>query len=232
MPNVTINASKNAVASATASTFGDARQAEESTSNTINTSSSNIKSVEYFQSSGRGGTTVRFTRSYLAFNFTGYTTNAITNATFKWTSTTTSTAAESCRLVLTHAFGSNTNFNNYVSDSWWESLTMSTSYSSTFSWPDAASNNSVNLNSAAVTFAQSNSYLQFAIVNIIDQSGINPGVNATDNSYGNWSSNNFNINFDYGDSNYPNAVISVAAANIGKVNSIATGDISKVNSVS
>ena len=228
----TINASKNAVAAAQASSFSDAREAVESDSQTLNTTSTNILSVRYMQSSGRGGTTVLFTRSYLAFDFTGYTAGTITALKFHWTSTTSAAAAETVRLVKTDAFGSSTNFSDYASTDWYSSLDFSTLYSNSFSWPDASSNNSVTLTSGAITAAQSDGYLQFAILQTNDQSGLNPGFDVTNTSYGNWSSNRFNLQFTYVDAGYPNKVNSIASANIAKIDSIATANISKVNSVS
>lgn len=228
-----INWSKNAVAGAAASAYGDARQAEESTSNSINTTSSNIISVRFFQSTGRGGGQTGFSRSYMAFDFTGYTTGTITNLALHWKGTTSSNGSHSTRVVRTDAFGSSTNFSNYVSTDWWESLYMSTTYSNSFTWLDSTAAQSVSLNSGAVTFAQANSYLQIALVNnTYDYSGINPGSNVSQISYGNWSSNNMFLRFTYADAGYPNTVNSITSANISKINSIATANISKVNSVS
>lgn len=227
----TINASKNAVAAASASSFSDAREAVESDSEVLNTTSSNLLSVRYMQSSGRGGTTVLFTRSYLAFDFTGYTTGTITNLKFYWTSTTSAAAAETVRLVKTTAFGSSNNFSDYSSTDWYSSLDFSTLYSNSFSWPDASSNNNVSLVSGAITAAQSDGYLQFAILQTNDQSGLNPGLDVTNTSYGNWSSNRFNLQFDYADAAYNRKVNSVVAASGNKINSIVYADVSRVNSI-
>ena len=226
-----INASKNAIAAKIASSFTAAREASDSDSATLNTTSSNIMSVRYLQSSGRGSTSVAFTRSYLAFDFTGYTSGTITNLKFHYTSTTGAVAGETCRLVKTNAFGTSTSFVNYASDDWFDSLDLSTLYSNSFSWPDASQNNSVSLVSQAITDAQSDGYLQFAILQTNDQSGLNPGFDATNTSFGNWSSNRFNLQFDFTAAGFGEKINSIQPANMAKVNSIAKANIAKINSV-
>jgi len=233
MPTVDLNWSKNAAVGVSGVTdFDDAREAAESTQGSTNTSSANILSVRFLRSSGRGGAQYGFTRSYLAFDFTGYTTGTITNLAFHWTGTTTSSTAQSVGLVKTTAFGSSTNFDNYASTAWWDSLDMSTTYTSGMSWPDSTSAQSVSLNSGAVTFAQSNSYLQFAICNsAYDIPGLNPGSDVSLTSYGNWSSNRMFLRFTYADAAYNRKINSVVAASGNKIDSVVYTDVSKVNSI-
>ena len=234
MPTVDLNWSKNAAVGISGqSDFDDAREAVESTFGSTNTTSANILSVRFIRASGRGGAQYGFSRSYLAFNFTGYTTGTITNLAFHWTGTTTSSGAQTVRLVKTTAFGSSTNFSNYVSTDWWDSLDMSTTYTTSgFTWADSTAAQSTSLNSAAVTFAQSNSYLQFAVVNsLYDQSGINPGFDTTSTSYGNWASNRMFLRFTYADAAYNRKVNSIVAASDNKIDSIGYTNVSKINSI-
>jgi hypothetical protein len=234
MPTVDLNWSKNAAVGVSGvSDFDDAREAAESTQGSTNTTSANILSVRFILSTGRGGAQYGFTRSYLAFDFTGYTTGTITNLAFHWTGTTTSSGGQTVRAVKTTAFGSSTNFSNYVSTDWWDSLDMSTVYTTSgFTWADSTSAQSTSLNSAAITFAQSNSYLQFALVNNpYDYSGINPGTSTTQTSYGNWSSNKMFLRFTYADAAYNRKVNSIVAASSNKIDSVVYTDVSKINSI-
>jgi len=232
-----INWSKNAVVGVTPSTagFGEQRQAEESNTGSTNTTSSQILSVRYLRNTGRGTPQYSFYRSFMAFNFTGYTTGTMTNLAFHWKGTTLSNGAHNVFLVKTDAFGSSTNFSNYSSTDWWESITMGTRYDNGgiagFSWPDSTSAQSVSLTSGAITAAQSDGYLQMVLVSTVDYFGLDSGSDQTKNSYGNWSSNNMFLRFTYVDAGYPNTVNSITSANINKIDSIATANISKVNSV-
>ena len=228
---------KNAVVGVTASTagFSSQRQAEESDAGSTNTTSSQILSARYLRQSGRGSPVYSFYRSFMAFDFTGYTTGTMTNLAWHWKGTTASNGANNVFLVKTSAFGSNTNFNNYASTSWWSSIAMGTRYDNGglggFSWPDSTSAQSVSLLSSAITAGQSDGYLQMVLVTAVDYFGLDSGADQTRNSYGNWSSNNMFLRFTYADAGYPNTVNSITSANISKINSIATANISKVNSV-
>ena len=65
--------SKNAIASSgNQSSYGDAREADESGSETLNTDGSSVKMMGAFRSSIRGGATFRLERSYWAFNMSSY----------------------------------------------------------------------------------------------------------------------------------------------------------------
>lgn len=233
-----INWSKNAVVGVTPSTagFGEQRQAEESNTGSTNTTSSGILSVRYLRSSARGGAQYSFYRSFMAFDFTGYTTGTMTNLAFNWKGTTLSNGAHNVFLVKTDAFGSSTNFSNYSSTDWWSSITMGTRYDNGglagFSWPDSTAAQSQALTSGAITAAQSDGYLQMVLVSTVDYFGLDSGSDQTKNSYGNWSSNNMFLRFTYVDAGYSNTVNSITSANINKIDSIATANISKVNSVS
>lgn len=233
-----INWSKNAVVGVLPSTagFSSQRQATESNTGSTNTTSSNALSARYLRSTGRGSPQYAFYRSFMAFDFTGYTTGTMTNLAWHWKGTTSSNGAHNCFLVKTSAFGSNTNFNNYASTSWWSSINMSTRYDGGglggFSWPDSTAAQSQALLSSAITAGQSDGYLQMVLVGSVDYFGLDSGSDQTKNSYGNWSSNNMFLRFTYVDAGYPNTVNSITSGNISKINSILTADIQKVNSVS
>jgi len=231
-----INWSKNAsgvlVGPSGFESFSTARQAEESISQSINTTSSNIVASGVIRSGGRGGTLYGIRRSYFAFNFTGYTTGTITNLAFHFKPTTTSSGTLSNRLAQFEGFGNSTNFNNYSSTSWWADISNPlVPYSAAFNINDSNTASSVSLTSTAITDAQNDSYLQVVLMNIGDYNNLAPVVDGTNLSYLNLSSNNTFVRFTYVDAGYPNTVNSITSGNISKINSILTANIQKVNSV-
>lgn len=235
MPNVYW--SKNAFASSGNQTSsGDAREAEESASQTLDQTSSNAIAIESYRNSLRGGATYRYQRCYWAFDMSSYSTGTITNLKFNYKPTTsTQGSLGNSYLIKTDAFGSNTNFNAYAAASWYESLNYGVAYSSGFTYVDSSSAQQITLNSTATSQISNNSMIQICMVTNADYTGLGLIADANNAGYMNVGSNtggNTYLSFDYADAGYPNAVISVAAANISKINSIATANIDKVNSVS
>jgi hypothetical protein len=232
-----INWSKNAsgvlVGPTGYSSFSTARQAEESDSQSINTTSTNIVASGLIRSGGRGSTLYGIRRSYFAFNFTGYTTGTITNLAFHFTPTTTSSGTLSNRLAQFEGFGTSTNFNNYAATSWWADISSPlVPYSNAFNINDSTTASSVSLNSTAITDAQNDSYLQVVLMGIGDYNNLAPVVDGTNLSYLNQSSNNTFLRFTYAAPGYQENVNAITSANLNSVNAIATANINKVIGVS
>jgi len=232
-----INWSKNAsgvlVGPSGYSSFSEARQAEESDSQSINTTSSSIVASGVIRSGGRGGTLYGIRRSYFAFNFTGYTSGTITNLAFHFKPTTTSSGTLSNRLAQFEGFGNSTNFNNYAASSWWADITSPlVPYSAAFNINDNTTASSVSLTAQAITDAQSDSYLQLVLMNVGDYNNLSPLVDGTNLSYLNQSSNNTFLRFTYAAPGYQENVNAITSANLNSVNAISTANINKVNGVS
>ena len=232
-----INWSKNATAVIVGPTgftsFSTARQAEESTSEALNSTSTNAVASGIIRSGGRGSTLYGIRRSYFAFDFTGYTAGTITNLTFHFTPTTTSTGNLSNRLAQFEGFGNSTNFNNYASTSWWADISNPlVPYSNAFTINDNTTASSVSLNSTAINDAQNDSYLQIVLMNAGDYNNLAPITDGTNLSYLNQSSNKTFLRFTYAAPGYQENVNAITSANLNSVNAIATGNINKVIGVS
>tara|TARA_R100000482_G_scaffold114862_1_gene57729 strand:+ start:177 stop:878 length:702 start_codon:yes stop_codon:yes gene_type:complete len=227
--------SKNAFASSgNTSTWGDAREADESASSTLNTTSTGIKGINYFLASGRGSNTYRVERCYFAFDMSAYTGISLTNLEFNFTPTTaTSGTFSSNRLIKTDAFGSSTTFTDYSDEDWYESLNFSTVYSSGFTFPDSTTAQTVALNSTAVSAISSTGYLQVCMVTSGDYSNIAPITDINNAGFLNVGSNTAgNVFLTFDDPGYGNNVNGVTASNIVKINDVATADITKLNDIS
>ena len=230
-----INWSKNASAITGPSgytSFGTVRQAEESDSQSINTTSSNIVASGLIRSGGRGSTLYGIRRSYFAFDFTGYTTGTITNLAFHFTPTLTSSGTLSNRLAQFEGFGTSTNFNNYAATSWWADISNPlVPYSNAFNIIDGTTASSVSLNSTAISDAQSDSYLQIVLMNIGDYNNLSPVTDGTNLSYLNHSNNNTFLRFTYVDPSWSQSVNGVNPASLTHVNAIETDNIEAVNAI-
>ena len=226
-----LNWSKNAIASIGASgqtNFTDAREAEESTSSTNNTSNSNALSSGFIRASSRGGAAYGFRRSYYAFDFTGYTTGTITNLALHYTPTTTSSGTLSNRIAQFNGFGSGI-ASNYDDGQWWGDIEDPlTPYSDAFNSADNTTAADVSLNSTAITDAKADGYLKFVLMNATDYNNINIGVDVTNQTYWNQSSNKTFLRFTYVEAGYGNSVIGVPSTSIDFVNNVGTANIVSV----
>ena len=226
-----LNWSKNAIASIGASgqtNFTDAREAEESTSSTNNTSNSNALSSGFIRISSRGGAAFGFRRSYYAFDFTGYTTGTITNLALHYTPTTTSSGTLSNRIAQFNGFGSGI-ASNYDDGQWWGDIEDPlTPYSDAFNSADNTTAADVSLNSTAITDAKADGYLKFVLMNATDYNNINIGVDVTNQTYWNQSSNKTFLRFTYVEAGYGNSVIGVPSTSIDFVNNVGTANIVSV----
>ncbi len=233
MPNVYW--SKNAfAASGNESSAEDAREADESNTQTLNSDSASILAINTFRSSTRGGAVYRFARCYWAFDMSSYQGVTLSNLKFNYKpTTTTSTNSTDNYLIKTDAFGSNTNFQDYGSDQWFESLNYGVAYSSGFTFPDSTTAQQVSLNSNATSQISTNGFIQICMVMAADYTGLGPvsDVNITGymNVGGNTSGNTF-LSFD--DTGYGNNVNGITASNIVKINDEASSGIVKVNDIS
>ena len=225
--------SKNAFAnSGNNSVWGDAREADESASESLNTDSSNIEAIELFRSSGRGSATFRIKRAYFAFNMSSYQGITLAGLKFCYTPTTSGVAMTSNRLIKTDAFGNSSNFSDYAPEDWYESLNFGTTYSSTFTFPDSTTAQEVTLNSNATSQISSNGFIQICMVGSADYSDLQPIVDVDNGAFmnvGNNTTGNVFLKFD--EPGYGNNVNGVTASNIVKVNDVAAGDITKLNDI-
>ena len=230
-----LNWSKNAIASIGPSgqtNFTNAREAEESSASTVNSTANNTIASGFIRSSARGGATFGFRRSYYGFDFTGYTAGTITNLALHYTPTTQSSGTLSNRLAQFTGFGEELG-SNYNDGDWWDSIADPlVPYSNAFNSADNTTPADVTLLSQAITDAKADGFLKLVLMNATDYNNLNISVDVTAFTNWNQSSNKTFLRFNYAAPGYGNKINSVIAASNNKINSIGYVNVSKVNSVS
>ena len=226
-----LNWSKNAIASIGPSgqtNFTNAREAEESSASTVNSTANNTIASGFIRSSARGGATFGFRRSYYGFDFTGYTTGTITNLTLHYTPTTSSSGTLSNRLARFNGFGTGVG-SNYNDGDWWDSIADPlVPYSNAFNSADSNSAADVTLVTQATTDAKANGVLKLVLMNITDYNNLNLSVDVANFTNWNQSSNKTFLRFNYAAPGYENIVNGVSAVTIGNVNDVATANIGNI----
>ena len=190
----------------------------------------NQNCIQYFRSSGRGGGTFRFIRTFIHFN------------------TTNLTEASSISLQLTSAGGSNSsNFNvtaikhsagssngSQISDSDFNNIDRNTAYSAATSFASSGTI-TFSLNAAAATQINENNDFNVALLLTHDAIQTEEDPLEEDGNITNSIAFSSAINLVYTEpaapSGYTHKVLGVASANIGKVNTVATANIGKVITV-
>ena len=236
MATINIDADKQTQAdSGSQSSFTAARNATSSQSHTnYTTSQSNDPgAIQEFYSSGRGGGTYRFNRSFFFFD-TSSISGTITAIQLKIYGYLFD--GNQVRIAKSTAFGTsggsayaNSDFNN------WTTLGFGGApipYSSQQAW--AVGTNTIPLNAAAVSNANSNNYLNLvAVGQVHDYANQTPFFDVTLNSGIQFASTvEFpKLAITYTPSGYGHDVNAVASANIVSMNGVATANIVTVNGV-
>ena len=191
-----------------------------------------LTAVQYFKSTGRGGGTFRYTRSFLQFD-ASLITGTVTAATLNVESHGTNTTADVI-VIASDAFGGASS--DLVDDDF-NNVDFSTTYSSEItSWNTNGSNNAITLNAAARSAISSNNSFICAIVDH------DSDFQDTDSLSGDGSQT---VGIDFAGT--ITLVVTVAAAsgpssidilngvdqsNIGSINTVAFASIASINTVS
>ena len=209
---------------ATASSISDAGAATTSSSVNDNHSSAEIAAIQYFKSSGRGGGTFRFTRTFLHFD-----TSSVSGGSSFVLNIPGTTNADANVLGIKHTAGSS-NGSAIVSTDF-DNLVRGTVYFSSTSW--STGNNAISLAAAAANDIINNNDFNICLIGVEDDGdyGEDPLEEDGDISRGVNFAGTINITFTDPASGYTHKVNSVASANIGKVNTVATANIGKINTV-
>ena len=184
---------------------------------------SSTNAVQYFKSSGRGGGTFRYTRSFLQFDASSIT-GTVTAATLNVESHGSSNSGDLI-VIASDAFGG---ASSDLVNGDFDNVDFSTTYSSEItSWNTNGANNAITLNAAARSAISSNNSFICAIVDH------DSDFQDTDSLSG---SGNTTVGIDFSGTitlvvtlaGYANDVNGVTSANISKVNGVATADIDKI----
>lgn len=180
--------------------------------------------IQWFRSSGRGGGTFRYIRTFLYFD-TSAITGTVSSATLKVHGAGTLNNADVIAVKST-AFGGDGGTD--LADGDFDAIDYSTSYSSELSTWNTSTYNNITLNATARADMQNN---DFFIVALIEHDSDYLDQDTSDGAF------SAGINFksslgpkiDFTEvSGYGNDVIGVASANIAAVKGVATANISEV----
>ena len=211
---------------------------------TDNSTASNTRVIQYFQDSGKSGINYRFSRLFCAFDFSSYTSGTMTNLTFNYRSTTTTSNAGALErriaIVKFDGMGSGPSFSNYDDSEFFDDIDYSTAYTDVSStipeFADANQDNAVAMNSTAISDGQSNAELKIAVVQYTNDYSNSDSLSDSDQFYfANFSTSNSGfvpfLQFDFV-AGYGNDVIGVSSGNIASVKGVATANIANVIGVS
>jgi len=185
--------------------------------------------IQYFQSSGRGGGTFRFNRTFIHFDTSGISGGS------SFQLVVTSTAGNSSSgvynvIACNHNAGSGNG--SELANADWNNVIKSTAWSSSTAWPSSGQV-TISLNAAAATQIINNNDFNVALILASDYNEEEESPLGEDGDISNGIAFGSAINLTYTDpaSGYTHKVNSLAAASIGKVNTVATANIGKINTV-
>lgn len=217
---------KGFIVGASSGNYAEALSQATGTANDSHTS--NATALQYFRSSGRGGGTFRFIRTFLHFNTSGI--SGGSDFSVQLTSGGANSTVAFCKVTaVKHTAGgsnggelANSDFNNVVEN---EAYSSSTTFNS-------SGTVEIGLNAAAVSQIVNNNDFNVAILLTLDlPAGLEEDPLSSDGDVSNIIAFGSAINLVYTDaaSGYTHKVNNLAAASIGKVNTLATASIDKIN---
>lgn len=217
---------KGFITGASGSSYSAALEATTGTVSDSQTTTQNA--IQYFQSSGRGGGTFRFIRTFLHFNTSGI--SGGSSFQLQLTSGTSTSGSDSNIQAIKHTAGSSNG--SALSSGDFDNIDRNTPYSSATSF-GASTTVTISLNAAAASQIINNNDFNVALVLEHDVNAEEESPLGSDGDITNQIAFGSAINLTYTDpvSGYGHKVNAVASANIGKVNTVATANIGKINTV-
>jgi len=190
----------------------------------------NQNCIQYFRSSGRGGGTFRFIRTFIHFNTTNLT--QASSISLQLTSAGGSDSSNFNVTAIKHSAGSSNG--SQISDSDFNNIDRNTAYSAATSFASSGTI-TFSLNAAAATQINENNDFNVALLLTHDAIQTEEDPLESDGDISNIIAFSSAINLVYTEpaapSGYTHKVNTIAAANIGKVDTVATANIGKINTV-
>jgi len=192
----------------------------------------NQNCIQYFKSSGRGGGTFRFIRTFIHFNTTNLTEASSISLQLTSAGANGNPAANSRVTAIKHSAGSSNG--SAISDSDFNNIDRTTAYSATTTFGTSGTV-TINLNATAATQINENNDFNVALLLTHDAIQTEEDPLESDGDISNIIAFSSAINLVYTEpaapSGYTHKVNTIAAANIGKVDTVATANIGKINTV-
>ena len=191
--------------------------------------SNQTTAIQYFQSSGRGGGTFRFTRAFIHFDTSGISGGS------NFQLTLTSVAGNSSNsdhnvIAVNHTAGSGNG--GELANSDFDNVVKSTTWSASTAFPSSGSV-TITLNASAASEIIGENDFNIALILKHDLDEAEESPLGEDGAISNGIAFGSAINLTYTDAvtGYGHKVSSVASGSIGKVNTVATASIGKINTV-
>ena len=199
---------------------------------TTNAPSGNQSAIQYFQSSGRGGGTFRYIRTFFRFDTSGISgaSDFVLNVP-KYTASGLDT--DNVFVMKSTAFNGADNAleANDFDNLGFGAANLYSQSATGDAWSTGASGtNDITLNAAFATFANAQSVTRVALITSLDfnDNGLEEDGDVTN---GINFSGTIQLTYTAAASGYGHIVNTVAAASIGKVDTVATANIGKINTV-
>ena len=202
-----------------------ARDATEGTPS--NEASGDNFSIQYYQSSGRGGGTFRYTRTFFRFDTSG-----ITGGSSFSLQVGKAAAGDTTKVFVVKSDAFNGEDTTLAANDF-NNLDFGVLYSATATgttWAYGSGTNDVALNSTFTTFANANSVTRVALVGILDYNDVGLEEDGDDTQAIDFDGT-IQLSYTAAATGYTHNVLGVAAANISKVDTVATANIDKINTV-
>jgi len=211
--------SANSYSDALGGGTGTAYDAQSSNANTA---------IQYFFSTGRGGGTFRFTRTFLHFDTSGIT----GGSSFQLSLTSSAGSTDSTYQVVAVKHTAGSSDGSELANDDFGNIDRNTTYSSATDWASSGTV-TITLAAAAATQIINNNDFNVALILQHDLAEEEESPLEESGNISNGIAFGSAINLTYTDpaSGYTHKVNTVAAASIGKVNTVATANIGKINTV-
>ena len=184
--------------------------------------------IQYFKSTGRGGGTFRFIRTFIHFDTSGIS----GGSSFQLQLTSAGGNSNSTNNVVAIKHSAGTGNGSELANSDFDNIDRSTVYSSSTAWASSGTV-TISLNSSAATQITGNNDFNIALLLFVDQEEQEEDPLEEDGDISNGIAFGSTIQLSYTDptSGYSNKIASLAAASINKVSGLAVASVSKVNGV-
>ena len=223
-----LNASKKGyIVGATQTTQAAARDATTGAHNDTDFAFQN-NAIQWFRSSGRGGGTMRYVRTFLYFNTSGIT-STVSSATLVIKGAGAAGTNDDADVigVKSTAFGGDGGTD--LADDDFDNLDYSTAYTNELTSWNVSGDNTFTLTSDALNDIKNNNAF---IIALVEADSDYPDTDTSDDVFAagiNFSlAGNLSINYTLAPTGYGNNVIGVPSANISTINAVATANIEKI----
>lgn len=233
MPSITINNDRVGYSSVVASTQAGARGASSGDSVTNSPTSTNLSTVKFQRATFGRGTQYQYIRTFVYFDLSSISFSSINSLRLNFTTGNSSSNSGEFIVVSSTAFGGDGSSALTLAD--YGNVSLVTNYSAFKSTVPVNVSSFLDLNSTAISDAETDDFLILALINYdFDYLNTTATADILEQHHFNYSSTTFDLVVDYVAGGGPTNVgkwDGVQNSLIGNMNSIAYSSISKINGI-